>query len=286
MRTFLIAILLVTLAACGSTVPADLKSGNKKIVVLSFMGNAYTAFENTQPSNESIQQQLDRMTASQNSMYAGDYGQYDLVAGSQMKRWRHEIVDWGIDRAAVAKVRSLLEAKYDVIAFEYNPETLQYEGDFEAFVYQFANDLEQNIRQQPGFAGSQSIDAYVILLPAKENFTIFDQRWSYGVGMARDFLAFAPGQQIGDGVYMLHALYNIAVLDGHSFEQLAVAVADHETLYHNRFRGNPAVFVDNSYWVDSYDKLTNEQRIKITARVYEMLDATLPGTLRKLNLLP
>ena len=107
-----------------------------------------------------------------------------------------------------------------------------------------------------------------------------------GIGMIRDFLAFAPGQKIGDGVYMLHALYNVAVFDGRTLELLAVQTAKSETLYQNRFRGNPAVFVDNSYWAESYDKLNDAKRDKIVTEIKQMIDDTLPATLQELDLLP
>lgn len=281
-------LLLLTLAACSSTVPSELRTGNKRLVVLSFMGNSYNALENTRPSDASIQQQYDRMTASLNSMEAGDYGYWGLLDGSEMRTWRHDVTDWGIDRSAVGKTIDLLAGKYQIVEFAYDPASLAYQGDFKAFVNHSSGELAEAIRRQPGFAQVQGVDAYIILLPAQEGFTIFDQRWSYGVGMTRDFLAFEPDGTyiVEDGVYILHALYNVVVLDGHSLEQLAVVVADHDTLYRKRFRGNPAIFVDKSYWAESYDQFTDAQRQKIVDRVNEMIDATLPGTLQEVGLLP
>lgn len=285
MRKVLVAVLLLALSACASAVPSELRQNNKKLAVVSFMGNTYNSLQNTKPSTESILQAIDAVNARIPTMDANDFDYADFYVGSQEKRWRHEIVDWRIDQSVVAKASALLDAKYDLIKFDYDPASLDYEGDYVAFTDESSEKFAEVIRQQRGFANAGDIDAYVVILPAQNDFNILD-RWSYGVGLTRDFLAFAPGQQIGDGVYMLHALYNVVVLDGKTFRQLAATVADHETLFQNRFRGNPAVFVDNSYWAESYESLTDEQREKIMARVGEMVDATLPRALQKLALLP
>lgn len=285
MRKILVAIMLLALSACASSVPSDLRQSSKKLAVLSFMGNTYNSLQSTKPSTESILQEIDAISGRTPVMDANDFDYADLYVGSQEKRWRQGIVDWHIDQSVVAKASTLLGSKYDLVKFDYDPASLDYEGDYVAFTDESAEKFAEVIRQQRGFANAADIDAYIVILPAMNDFNILD-RWSYGVGMARDFLAFAPGQQIGDGVYMLHALYNVVVLDGKTFKQVAATVADHETLYQNRFRGNPAVFVDNSYWADSYEALTDEQRRKITAKIDEMVDATLPRALQKLALLP
>lgn len=284
MRTILVALLL-SLSACAGTIPSDLRQNNKKLAVLSFMGATYNSLQNTKPSAESVVQAVNDVNARLPTMDASDFDYADFYTGSQEKRWQHEIVDWHIDQSVVAKTSALLDAKYELVEFDYDPASLEYEGGYVAFTHYYSEDFAKAIRLQPGFAHAAEIDAYVIILPAQQDFNILD-RWSYGIGMARDFLAFAPGQQIGDGVYMLHALYNVVVLDGKTFEQVGATVADHETLFQNRFRGNPAVFVDNSYWADSYESLTDEQRRKITAKIEEMVDATLPRALQKLGLLP
>jgi hypothetical protein len=285
MKLTLAAVLILMLTGCAGGIPRDLQSEEKRIVVLSFMAGEYNSLENTQPSNASIQQEVDRMNAALPTMDAWQVDYSDFYAGSQMKRWTHDVVDWGIDQYAVNAVRAQLGKKYRIVDFKYDPADLDYEGDYAAFVHQSTDQIGSAIRRQAGYAGANDVDAYVVLLPAQQDFTILD-RWSYGVGMTRDFLAFGEGQRIGDGVYMLHALYNVAVLDARSFELLAVEVAQHDTLYHNRFRGNPAIFVDGSYWADSYEQVTPAQREKIVARVKEMIDTTLPGTLQKLALIP
>jgi len=283
-KLFLVACILV-LAACSNGVPGDIKSGGKSIAVLSFLGSKYNSLENIRPSNASIEQEYNQLDAAAPTLDASQIGIGDFYAGSQMKRWTHDVVDWGIDAYAVDAVRKQLGKNYRLVDFAYNPADLDYEGQFAAFVHEKTGKIGEAIRRQAGYAHAKDIDAYVLLLPAEQDFTILNRR-SHGIGMIRDFLAFAEGQQIGDGVYMLHALYNVAVLDAQTFNLLAVAVAKHDTLYQNRFRGNPAVFVDNSYWAESYDKLSPEKRDKIAAEIKGMIDATLPRTLQELDLLP
>lgn len=285
MKKILAAMLFLTLAACASSVPRDFQSGNKKIAILSFVGSTYNSLQNVRPSSASMLHEIDKINAAIPTMDASDLDYSDIYAGSPIRRWKHDIADWGIDKYAVNATRTLLGGKYRLVDFDYDPADLDYEGDYEAFVHSEIGKISETIRRQPGFTTARDVDAYVVLLPAQQDFTILD-RWSYGVGMTRDFLAFAPGQQIGDGVYMLHALYNVAVLDGRTFELLAVTVADHDTLYQNRFRGNPAIFVDNSYWADSYEAINPAQRSKIVAKIEGMIDDTLPGALRKLALVP
>lgn len=285
MKKIFAAFLIITLAGCAGGVPRDLQAPEKKIAILSFMGSKYNSLESKRPSDASIQQEFDKLNAAAPTLDASRIDIGDFYAGSKMMRWNHDITEWGIDRYAVKAVSDQIGKRYHVVDFAYNPADLDYEGDYAAFVHEHVDDISQAIRRQPGYTGAKDVDAYVILLPAQQNFTILD-RWSYGIGMNRDFLEFAEGQKIGDGVYMLHALYNVAVLDGHSFELLAVEVAQNDTLYDNRFRGNPAVFVDNSYWADSYEQLTPAQKDKIVAKVKEMIDTTLPATLQELDLLP
>ena len=283
-KLFLVACILC-LAACSNGVPADLKSSEKSISILSFLGSRYNSLENTRPTNASIEQEFNTLNAAAPILDASEIDISDFYAGSQMKRWSHDVVDWGIDRYAVDAVRQQLAKSYRIVDFAYDPADLDYEGDFAAFVHEKTGKIGEAIRRQAGYAQAKDVDAYVLLLPAEQDFTILNRR-SHGIGIIRDFLAFGEGQQIGDGVYMLHALYNVAVLDAHTFNLLAVAVAQHDTLYQNRFRGNPAVFVDNSYWADSYDRLSPAKRDEIVAEIKGMIDATLPRTLQGIDLLP
>lgn len=285
MKKLLLVICLLGMAACSNKVPHDVSSGGTTIAILSFMGNRYNSLENVRPSDSSIQQQFNELDAKAPALDASQIDISDFYAGSQMKRWSHDVVDWGIDRYAVDAVRRQLGKTYHIVDFAYNPASLDYEGDFAAFVHEKTGEIGAAIRRQAGYGKEKSIDAYVVLLPAEQDFTILNRR-SHGIGIIRDFLAFAEGQQIGDGVYMLHALYNVAVLDAHSFDLIAVAVAKHDTLYQNRFRGNPAVFEDRSYWADSFEKLSPSQRDKIVHKIKEMIDATLPGVLQEIDLLP
>lgn len=285
MRVLVLTASLLLLTACAGNVPRDLQSGQKTIAVLSFVGSKYSSLENTRPSNTSIQQRIDQVNAALPTLDARDIDYDDFYAGSQEKRWNHDVTDWGVDRYAVEAVRARLAKKYRVVDFAYDPADFDYRGQHAAFVHESAAEIGNAIKRQAGYASAKNIDAYVILLPAVQDFTILD-RPSQGIGMIRDFLAFAPGQQIGDGVYMLHALYNVAVFDGRTLDFLAVQVARSDTLYQNRFRGNPAVFVDNSYWSASYEQLSNAKRDKIVTEVEGMIDDTLPGTLSEIGLLP
>jgi len=284
-RSLVLTFGLMLLAACSSSVPRDLQTGQKAIAILSFIGGEYSSLENTRPSDASIQQRIDQVNAALPTLDARDIDYDDFYAGSQEKRWKHDIAGWGIDRYAVDAVKAQLAKKYRILDFAYNPTDFDYRAQHAAFVHESAADIGAAIKRQAGYAGAQNVDAYIVLLPAVQDFTILD-RPSAGVGMIRDFLAFAPGQQIGDGVYMLHTLYNVAVLDGHTLDFLAVQVARSDTLFQNRFRGNPAVFVDNSYWAESYDKLTDAKRDKITVQIKKMIDDTMPEALRALGLTP
>lgn len=272
MRKFVLALCLLILTGCSSSVPRELQSGQKTIAVLSFMGARYNSLENTKPSDKSVQQQI-------------DLGRVDVYAGSEGRRWTHDVVDWGIDRYAIDAASKLLAQKYRPVDFAFDPADLDYEGQVAVFVHEKAPAIGETIRRQAGYAAAKDVDAYVVLLPAEQDFTIFNRR-SHGIGFIRDFLSFAPGQKNGDGVYMLHALYNVAVFDGHTLELLAVQTAKSETLYQNRFRGNPAVFVDSGYWAESYQQLTDAKRDKIIPQIQQMIDDTLPATLQELDLLP
>jgi hypothetical protein len=285
MRSFVLTLGLMLLAACSSSVPRDLQNGQKTVAVLSFVGGKYSSLENVRPSDASIQQRIDQVNAALPTLDARDIDYHSFYAGSQEKRWTHDVTDWGIDRYAVDAVRAQLGKKFRVVDFTYDPTDLDYKGQHAPFVHDSAALIADAIRRQAGYAGAQNVDAYVVILPAEQDFTILDRR-SQGIGMIRDFLAFAPGQQIGDGVYMLHALYNVAVFDGRTLDFLAVQTAKSETLYQNRFRGNPAVFVDNSYWAESYQQLTDAKRDKIVPQIKQMIDDTLPATLQELDLLP
>ena len=107
-------------------------------------------------------------------------------------------------------------------------------------------------------------------------------QYAVGFGVARRYA-------IIEHRHYLHALYELMIIDGHSFKPpRSISEYDESpslfgpltTVY------SPIEKVDASYWADSFAELSPAQRDKIHQSLLKLVDDGLPGYLKRGGLLP
>lgn len=196
-----------------------------------------------------------------------------MVFGNDFRR--DDISDWGIDAQVEAKATELLATKFEVVPFEHRPTPLN-GGEFVVDI--FPGDVRDVIRAQPGFATAAGIDAYIVFIPERRGLTPTNQI-SEGIGMTQRF-------QFGENEHILHALYDVMVLDGRTLDMLTRVSSWGHVPFADPFKNNPARPVPASYWSESFDTLTDAQKKTIAADAMTLIDAVLPRTLKAAGLLP
>jgi hypothetical protein len=272
----------IFLAACSTGVPSNIKAGDSKIAVLSFVGGRFNTLENVRPSPEALVQRWQQLEA---QLPIRGYDWDDLLAVSETKRWEHDIAEWKIDPYVVSLVADALAPSHQVIPFEHRSSDLGFDGLFEYEGKEFAGKVADAIREQPGFATAKDIDAYVVVLP-NSWLLMARQRHSYGLGMFRTFMSYDDSATNRQGSYFLHALYYVMVLDGRSLEMIAGVAARNNDDRQGPLKGHPGKLVDPSYWAADFDSLTSAQTQKLTKEFEALIKESLPHTLQKLELIP
>ncbi len=172
---------------------------------------------------------------------------------------------WGIDPLVVNKVRSVLARRFEVRPVAY---------DKSAFVdTRDADAIAAGVRAQ---AKAADVDAYIVVTPAKTQFGDSNQSLR-GLGILE-----RAGLRARVFVF---ALYQVTVVDGHSFTVVAsspaILVSQDTVLTTLAIRG-PAREVDQSWMPASLDAARN---IRLKSAITELLDRNLPGTIETMRLL-
>lgn len=278
----LIFCFALLLAACSSKTNNDLATGQGRVAILSFVGRQVNALENTLPTLDAVNAQIDSLNA-QHPIWSERPGLDDIYAGSQMLRWKHDATPWGIDKFVVDKVTALVAPRIKPVPFEYDPTDYHLDGTWDSYPYLDTAEIADSIRRQPGYA-KQKADTYIVIIPGKWQLGIFE-RPSDGIGLLKDFQAYYPPDYSDEILYVLHAFYNVAILDRELNLVALERPRDVET-YGWRFKGNPGEFVDAGLWADSFEELTADQQEQIAEKAKALIAESLPATLRDAGAIP
>jgi hypothetical protein len=270
------------LAACSNKADNDLATGKDRVAILSFVGRQVNALENTLPDLGAVNAQIDRLNA-RKPLWSERPGLDDIYAGSQMLRWKYDATSWGIDKFVVDKVTALVAPRIKPIPFEYDPADYHLDGTWDAYPYLDGDKIADSVRRQPGYT-SQKADTYIVIVPGRWHLGIFE-RPSDGIGILKDFQAYYPPEYSDEIYYVLHAFYNVAILD-RELNLIALERPRDVKSYGWRFKGNPGEFVDVGLWADSFEELTLDQQAQIAEMAKSLIAESLPATLRGVGLIP
>jgi hypothetical protein len=281
-RAILVVALL--LAACTPHKITSSANGPAKVAILSFVGHQINALENGKPSKEALAA-AQKKYRSAISMWESTVSKEDFDI-SPMRSWHHDISDWKMDDFIVAEAASALKSKYQIVPFEWDPTSVPQDDSFGMWHPKDQEAVVDIVRRQPGFAKTRDIDAYILILPYEGDITRFS-RPTWGLGIARSFYIKSndDAPTIFDE-YMVHALYDVAVVDGRTMSFVTGEPARNRNLFEHRFYGFPARLATEAYWADSFQALSPAQKETIQAAFKDLIKTSLPTMLKELDLVP
>jgi hypothetical protein len=184
------------------------------------------------------------------------------------------IAQWGVDDLIVSEATASIGEDFQVQPLTYQRETFYTSAEKKAPVtplnLMHHDPLKALLRNQ---VSPQSLDAYVVIVKAESKLGP-SERTVAGIG------AVQYGALLGS-YYQIHALYEIKVYDGHSFDLIetrAAAPLDNNSV--SRLAG-PSQIVDQSYMPSAGDPVQNE---KLRAATIDMIERSLQRTLQDLHL--
>jgi hypothetical protein len=191
-----------------------------------------------------------------------------MVFGNDLKEVA--VDSWGIGDLLAGRARALLSSSFNI-----RPVT-----------YRKAPFLEPNPIWDPmgnkvrAEAKPQGLDAYLIIIPSRSSYGGTNQILN-GLGIVD-----GPGMITQPDNYYVYALYEMYLIDGHQFSQLAHRGAtmpgDHFDLFSSRMVLGPNRKVDESWWPASPEVGSNQ---KLKAGVTDLINQSLPNTLKEMQLL-
>jgi hypothetical protein len=279
---FAILGIALLLTACANRDFANPAHGPTKVAILSFVGRQLNGLENTLPDMETVNKQIDALN-NQMPATGSRPGISKIYANSEMRRWTHDITDWGIDSFVVEKVAASLPKHLQQIPFAYLPADYDVDGTWGGYPYIDVDKAIAAVRRQSGYAKKEA-DIYVVVIPGRWDMGIFE-RPSNGIGITKDFIAYYPPDYVEQRFYVFHAFYDVMVLD-RDLKLISLERASDETRYQGRAGYQPSEFMDAALWADEYDGLSETQKNEMMAKAKDLIGESLPGALREAGLIP
>ncbi len=176
---------------------------------------------------------------------------------------------WGIDELITAKVRAALAPRFDVRPVTYRRAAFASFPDRTGILAQYFRPELVRTEVSP-----QGLDAYVVILKSERQYSRTNQILQ-GLGMVKSGSLFTQ-------YVHLHAYYGISLVDGRAFNiksgAISIIPGQHQFM---DIMGSPYRKVDATWWPASLDAASN-QRLK--GAVVELIDQSLPDTLRRMKL--
>jgi len=272
------------LAACAPHKIANPTNGPAKVAILSFVGHQLNALDNGKPTKEALAA-AQKKYRSAISMWESNVSKEDFDI-SPMRRWHQDIRDWKMDDFIIAEATKMLKSAYQIVPFAWDPTSVP-EDDPADFWYEKGQQAVVDIvRRQPGFATAKDIDAYILILPSGSDITRFS-RMAHGLGIAHSFYVKSndDAPPMFDE-YMVHALYEVAIIDARTMTFVAGEAARDPDLFEHRFFRFPARMATADYWADSYSALSPTQKSTIEAALKDLIKTSMPTVMKNLDLAP
>ena len=200
----------------------------------------------------------------------GDKFHVQKIGGAAFGNEHKEIAvaSWGIDDLVVGRVRALLGRTFNVKPVKYrkSPFLTPNRGGIGAMVHESVYPAD--------------VESYVVLTKSISPVGATNQSVS-GLGIL------ATEGLNGSGTLMVHALYQISVVSGESFSSRGTtsALLQGEAVFdptRMTFLNGPHRQVDQSWWPTSLNAASIEH---LKAAAVELIDQSLPGTLRQMELI-
>jgi len=182
------------------------------------------------------------------------------------EEYAHPIASWGLDDHAAGKLAQQLSAHYTVTPVQH---------DRSAFYGRTAYDVDDALRALPKGA---DVDAYVVVLKGRGQVG-HTRTIARGMGVVR-FTTFTDRRDI-------HALYQIVVIDAHSFELLgsADAVNPGSSFFDGHMEEGPHREADEGLVLPEEEPITASQEQAIRTVVVSLIDQSVADTLRRVKLI-
>jgi hypothetical protein len=178
---------------------------------------------------------------------------------------------YAIDRYTADIVEKKLAGQYDVRPVAYEP------ADFQSDKVAITEGEEALSSKQPigeairAKAKPSNLDAYVIVTPITAPIGDTNQN-ARGIGMVRQATIFGHR-------WYSHALYGIAVIDGHSGKIIA---------WQGKMgpRNDSYEKADETFWPEDHDNVPPDQAKKLAAAIKQGISDSMTGALQQAGLLP
>ena len=200
----------------------------------------------------------------------GDRFHVQKIGGAAFGNEHKEIlvVPWGIDDLVVGRVRTLLGRNFNVKPVKYrkSPFMTPNGGGIGGMVHESVYPAD--------------VESYVVLTKGVSQVGATNQSVG-GLGIL------ATEGLNGSGTLLVHALYQVSVVSGQSFTNRGTtsALLQGESVFdptRMTFLNGPYRQVDQSWWPTS---LTTASIEHLKATAVELIDQSLPGTLRQMELI-
>jgi hypothetical protein len=252
-RPVIVGFLTLLLTGCATDRLDQAKVADiKKVAVMSIIGDQLTMTEVA-------------MTA-----FGNDHEYSDISA-------------WGIDPHVVDLVSGQLKNRLQVVPVSYATADFPQDGitnligggiDYWA---PLGERIRDKVATQPN---AKDVDAYLVVVKG-QSYVEQSNQVAIGLGVARRFA-------LTTHRYYVHALFDLVLIDGHSFKPLRDVSYQLPNLSawdsYPALRG-PYMPADESYWADSYAALSPEIREQIHRDLLNMLDRSLPDYVQRSGLL-
>jgi len=186
------------------------------------------------------------------------------------------IPEWNLDEFAREAAGELLAQRYAVLKVNYDPSPFIQE----AADRRGTNRVGEIVR---GTANGNGPDAYLVLQAVWQRNPVNPT----GRGDFRGVGLYSHSTIIGTQVVSIYADYYVSVVDGRTFQVVAEspAVVERDDLMIKE-RSPPAKRVEGSWWADTIDALTVQQKAQLSDAYRQVIRQSLPVTLRDMKLIP
>lgn len=190
---------------------------------------------------------------------------------------------WDLDGFVLDQFDLQLSKRYDVRPVTadkaaFAPGVVYYPMTTNVFA---ANSLPSPIEAIRKSASPQELDAYFIVTPSDVVYGTTKQTVS-GLGLVKGIAAFFSRK------YYVHATYRVLVIDGHNGAVIGDAIGPEfnalEAMQGFAMPG-PKQEVDASWWAETLDEMSPDQRQRVESKLKEVINMSVPTTLRRLKLI-
>ncbi|MEZ5829963.1 MAG: hypothetical protein R3D05_02145 [Dongiaceae bacterium] len=194
--------------------------------------------------------------------------------------YRKDVTVWKIDSFIAEQLSRTLQPKYKIVPVDFDRDAFLdpklYQTVLSAGTAPNAGPIGEIVRAT---VRNPEADLFLVVLRGRVSFGV-TRYFAEGIGVLR-----TQPPKVSRSYY--HAVYRIAVVDGHSFKPLAIldGVNDETHPFAGLFHGSPFAEFPAQYWAADRGQVTVDQIAWIMEGMKGLFARTLPVTLRRLHLL-